>query len=146
MSLLIRERSSDTLQGAIDGSNQRFLITFDANPDTIAVYRNGLLIDPLADNGYTFLPPRDVRMKIPPLVDDRLEVEYQAEVLTGGGADGGVPDPPTIEVLEPDVYPEGENLPDLGAESLEPLTSTASDRPDIVAEDLRPELVHIEEG
>jgi hypothetical protein len=145
MSVLIRERSSDSLTGDIDGANQRFLITFSANPDTVAVYRNGLLIDPSRDNGYTFLPPNDVRMKIAPLVGDTLEVEYQSDVLTGGGADGGVPSPPVIEVLEPDLLAEGEETPELEADSLKPSTSTTQDRPEVVSEDLRPEFASIEE-
>jgi len=145
MSILIRERSSDTLLGVIDGSNQRFLITFDANPDTIAVYRNGLLVDPSLDNGYSVVPPRDIRMTIAPFVDDTIEVEYQADVLSGGGADGGVPDPPSVEILEPDLSADGEAVPDIEAENMEPHTSTGIDRPDVVSEDLRPELVTIEE-
>lgn len=141
--MIVRERVGDTLTGAIDGANTVYLTTIDYAVDHVAVFQNGLLLDPSVDNGYTLTAPRTVTLKEPALPGDTLEVEYRFApgIPTGGGAEGGVPDPPELLVLAPKTYTEGESVPSLETDNLEPTMSGQELRPTIGSEDLRPAIV-----
>lgn len=144
--MIIRERAGDTLTGAIDGANTVFQTTLDFSVDYIYVYRNGLLLNPSRDNGFTVSPPRGVVMKEPPLTGDTIEVEYKLDGQpTGGGAEGGVPDAPTVTVLDPRIYLEGEDVPVIQAGEDVPATSSRELRPGILSDDYRPVIVPIDE-
>lgn len=101
--ILLKETAGDTLQGAIDGSNRIFVTSFDASPFTVQVFLNGLLKPPTWEDGFDVHPPRTIIMKEPPLFGDSLQVEYQSDVRTGGGAEGGCPGVPQVEVYKGDV-------------------------------------------
>lgn len=141
--MIVRERVGDTLTGVIDGANTLYLTTIDYDGDHVAVFQNGLLLDPSVDNGYTLTAPRTVALKEPALPGDTLEVEYRFApgTPTGGGAEGGVPDAPEVLVLAPETYAEGEPVPRTGTENLEPSMSGQELRPGISSDELRPVIV-----
>jgi hypothetical protein len=111
--LLVRETAGDTLGGAVDGVNTVFTTHFEYYSDGLKVFLNGMLLVASLETGYTLSPPKTVTMKIAPRIDggstDTLEVEYLVDVQTGGGALGGVPNAPTIDVTTPTML-EGDEL------------------------------------
>lgn len=137
---LIRERAGDTLTGAVDGTNQRFVTTFDYVVGDLVVYLNGLRLQAAPDNGWIPQPPRDIVMKQPPYELDTLEVEYLADVATGGGHLGGRPDPPTLTTMEPRVEVLGENVPRIETSELEPAATVTNLRPTLLSDELRPSI------
>ncbi len=148
MTLLIRERSGDSLTGDINGANTSFLVSLDYDPAEVYVYRNGLLLDASKDNGFTTAPPRGVVMKEAPLAGDTLEVEYRTApgVKTGGGAEGGCPDAPQLLVLAPRSYADGEDIPAVRLEDIAPAASSQELRPGVLSDDLKPVIVPVKEG
>lgn len=143
--ILVKETAGDTLTGAIDGSNKTFETSFDFNAVGVKVYLNGMLMQADLDTGYDLIPPRYVIMKEPPLADpdgcDTLEVEYRADVKTGGGALGGCPDAPTIETMEP-TLDAMQDIPELQAANLEPTIDGSEDKPAMIGVGgVRPSMV-----
>ena len=98
--ITVKETAGDTLVGAIDGANTVFLTTFDFD-GLVNVFLNGMLKQASLDDGYTATAPRTVTMKEAPLVGDTLEIEYKADVKTGGGALGGCPEAVRVNELVP---------------------------------------------
>lgn len=122
--ILIKETAGDTLRGAVDGVNTVYLTSFSFTLESVNVYINGQLkVRALAD-GFWVTAPNIVTLKIAALLGDTLEVEYYADTLTGGGAGGGCPNPPQIEVVRPGTNAE-EHLPDVSGEDIK--SSIASD-------------------
>lgn len=140
MITLISEIAGDSLQGVINGANRIFTVTYDYNPDKVQVFLNGRLKVATLDDGYDLYPPRSVRMREPPLDGDTVEIQYQASVLTGGGAMGGIPEPPVMISLEPGVTGHS-NEPQLTGQDTRPVASSHDDRPGLLSEDMVPVLV-----
>jgi hypothetical protein len=128
--ITLKETVGETLSGAIDGVNTDYLCSFDFIPDAVNVYVNGLLKIRDWDDGFLVVGTRTVRMKEPLLTGDSLEVEYKADVLTGGGAPGGVPPAATIT----------ENTPMQSTSENKPATSPTENIPANAAKDLAPSL------
>jgi len=128
----VKETAGDSLVGAINGVNQAFLTSFDFNTANVKVYLNGVLLQADLETGYDLIPPRTIVMKEPPLSDpdgaDTLEVEYRADVKTGGGALGGCPSAPLAGRVEPTVSTH-EDRPGVLAGNLAPTAFTEDDRP-----------------
>lgn len=107
--MILRERSGDTLTGVVDGVNTVFVTTFPFVFGTVFVYLNGRLKDPVLDDGFIVTFPNTVTLKQAPLAGpsgpDTVEVEYRPDssVVTGGGAEGGCPEPPEAILLEPEL-------------------------------------------
>lgn len=143
--ILIKETAGDTLTGVIDGANKAFVTSFDFDDANVKVYLNGMLMQANLDTGYDLIPPRTVVMKEAPLPNpdgcDTLEIEYRAEVKTGGGALGGCPDAPTVESLEP-TLDLTEETPELAADNLEPTTITQEATPAMIGvQGVRPAML-----
>lgn len=140
MITLISEIAGDSLQGVINGSNRIFTVTYDYNPAKVQVFHNGRLKIQSLDDGYDLYLPRSVRMREPPQVGDTLEVQYQADMLTGGGALGGVPEAPVATTLEPSIDGHS-NAPGVAGTELRPVASSHDDRPGLLSESMRPVVV-----
>jgi hypothetical protein len=140
MITLISEVAGDSLQGAINGANRIFTVTYDYNPDKVQVFHNGRLKIQNLDDGYDLYPPRSVRMREPPETGDTVEVQYQANVSTGGGALGGVPEAPVVTQLAPSIDGHS-NEPQVSGEDLKPVATSHDDRPGLLSEDMVPVLI-----
>lgn len=140
MITLISEIAGDSLQGAINGVNRVFVVTYDYNPDKIQVFHNGRLKVQSLDDGYDLMLPRSVRMREPPQAGDTVEIQYQANVLTGGGALGGVPEAPVVTQLAPSIDGHS-NEPQVTGEDLKPVATSHDDRPGLLSEDMVPVLI-----
>ncbi len=101
--MLIKETAGDTLTGAIDGTNATFVVSFDYDISLVNVFWNGILKVASLDDGYTLTTPRTVVLKEAPQVGDTIEIEYNYNNRTGGGALGGIPEPPVVEELIPET-------------------------------------------
>lgn len=150
MSVLIKETQGDTITGVIDSSNTDYEVSFDFISDSVNVYVNGILKVRDWDDGFYVIPPRTIRMKIPLILGpgpddiDSLEIEYQANIKIGGGAEGGCPLAP-VTVEEIPIVDADEEIPSLTADELKPdtdadgidppLTLTTSIRPTILPND-----------
>ncbi|UCG53162.1 MAG: hypothetical protein JSW58_06310 [Candidatus Latescibacterota bacterium] len=142
----LRERAGDSLQGAVDGINQVYVVSYDYDLDSVNIYVNGRLKMREWDDGFWVIGPRTVKLKEALLVGDSLEVEYKANVQTGGGADGGCPPAPVAEVIVPDTSAE-RNLPDVETNLLEPgMYIEDTPEPSIAAAGLRPTVIVPQEG
>lgn len=143
---ILKETQGDTLVGAIDGVNTDYQTTYAFNADTVQVYVNGRLKVRDWDDGFWTIAPNIVRLKEPLLDGDSLEIEYQANVLTGGGAPGGRPDPPSLGIIEPGMQ-ASQNLPEIGADEVKPRV-TADDIPtsQVVPVTLRPVILRPDGG
>ncbi len=98
---LFKDTAGDTLSGAIDGTNAVFTARYAFLPESVNVYVNGLLkVRDWAD-GFTVTAPKTVTLNEAPQVGDSLEIEYQTNMQTGGGALGGVPDSPVVVTPTP---------------------------------------------
>lgn len=137
----IRETGGDTLVGAIDGVNVYYTTTYTFNLDSVNVYVNGRLKIREWDDGFYVRSPNVVVMKEPLLEGDSLEVEYKADIKTGGGADGGVPVRIEIEEKIPDVNAI-QNLPGIRADDLgSSLSSDGDIKSEIGAFNYRPVIL-----
>lgn len=138
---LLKETAGESLQGAIDGSNTVYEVSFDYNADTVNIYVNGRLKIRDWDDGFWVIPPRTVKLKEPLQYGDSLEVEYKSNVLSGGGAEGGCPNPPRVVETLPGMS-AAQNLPEMGADEVQP-GMTAEDAPTsrIAALNLRPAIL-----
>ena len=145
--ILLKETAGDTLTGAIDGTNTTFLTSFDFNAESVNVYLNGRLKVRSFDDGFWVVGAREVVMKEPPLLGDTLEVEYRSDTRTGGGALGGVPPAAVVEVLAPEAEGQGERVPEILPESLEPSATSSSrdQRPGVSSVGLKPQMFRNEE-
>jgi len=66
----------EPLAGPVNGSNRVFETTTDYVPDSVRVFRNGLVgVEELTD-GWVELRPRKIRMKEAPKVGDVLQAYY----------------------------------------------------------------------
>lgn len=144
--ILIKETAGDTLIGVIDGVNQTYETTFDFASGSMNVYLNGILMRQDLETGYDMIPPRTVVMREPPLSDpdgaDTLEIEYRADIKTGGGALGGRPEPMLVDVVAPDGMEARQDIPDVEADNMEPSTGAHTARPTTLAGDtLRPAMI-----
>lgn len=115
--ITLKETAGDTLVGAIDGVNTEFYTSFDFQAETVQVFWNGRLKVRDWDDGFLVQGTRKVVLKEAPLVGDSLEIEYQANVQTGGGADGGCPSAPEATIIQPDTL-TGEDTPGMGSEEM----------------------------
>jgi hypothetical protein len=70
------EYSTGTLNGVIDGQNTTFRTSKAMMPGTIAVFLNGLNLDPGLETGWFLLSDRLIQFKEPPLVGDTVGVDY----------------------------------------------------------------------
>ena len=142
----IREKAGDTLQGAIDGVNCTYLVSYAYALGTVNIFVNGRLKIPTWDDGFDTIAPRTVILKEPLLPGDSLEVEYHSTVKSGGGADGGVPAPPQMVALIPGLSAL-EQIPDLSTEDVLPgLMSLGIDLPAANTENLKPVLLVLKEN
>lgn len=140
--ILVKETAGDTLVGAVDGTNTAFATSFDFTPETVHVYLNGRLKIRDWDDGFWVTGVRLVIMKEPPLLGDTLEVEYRSDTRTGGGALGGIPAPPLIEILHPAVESAGEHVPETLAGELAPTSSSRENKPGVSSKgELRPMII-----
>lgn len=136
----LKETQGDTLQGAIDGVNYTYVCSFDFIPETVNVYVNGRLKIRDWDDGFVVLPPRTINMKEPLLAGDSLEIEYRTQAQTGGGALGGVPNPPALGVLVPGT--EAWQLqPGTTADVLQATATAEQPVPSVLAQGLRPAII-----
>lgn len=135
-----------------DGVETDFTTPSAYYPGTLKHYLNGQLIDPNDDDGLYELGGVDVRLKIPPRVNDVVHWYYHEEAPIGGGYQQP---PQMLEAfdLHPEIYcvidlrpsmidaedqSEDENIPQMiGNEHLKPEMVSAID--------LRPEMVSAEE-
>jgi len=112
--ILIKEQGAHdpegTVLGAIDGSNQVFVVSFDFAPETVNVYVNGRRKFRGFDDGFDVLAPRTVVTREALQSGDTLEIEYKSDTKTGGGALGGCPEPMRARIIEP----EGEDVGPVG--------------------------------
>lgn len=146
MSLLIRETAGTgpgaTVVGAIDGVNRLYTVTFDYDDAFVHIYVNGLLITQDVENGWDLLGPRSVQLREPLQATpepDTLEIEYRADVRTGGGALGGVPGAPVLCPVLPRAVAVGEAIPQPLPQIVEPVTSARDIEPPAVSsQGLRP--------
>lgn len=143
--ILIKEQGAHdpegTVQGAIDGSNQVFVVSFDFVTDSVNVYVNGRRKFQGFDDGFDVLPPRSVVTKEALRPGDTLEIEYKSDTKTGGGALGGCPEPMRASVIEPDAIVPREDLPELRTDEIEPSASTREDKPTVTASGMKPTLI-----
>lgn len=138
---LLKETAGETLQGDIDGTNTVYVVSFDFNADTVNIYVNGRLKIKDWDDGFWVLPPRTVKLKEPLEIGDSLEIEYKSAVQTGGGAEGGCPNPPQVVETLPGMT-AGQNLPEMGADEVQPgMTAGPGAQSNIAAINLRPVIL-----
>ena len=136
--ITVKETAGDSLTGAIDGANRVFVTSFDYDDTSVNVYLNGILLQADLETGYDLILPRSIVMKEAPLSDpdgaDTLEVEYRANIRTGGGALGGSPDAPSLAVVSPDRVRLDEDIPDVETDELSPRNSGGvEDTPTVVS-------------
>lgn len=144
--ILLREKQGDTLQGDIDEVNTVYTTTYNFDPDTVNIYVNGRLKIKDWDDGFWATAPDIVTMKEPLKLGDSLEVEYKSDVKTGGGADGGCPEPPQVYRNVPGVSAE-QDLPGVAAGVLEPQTlSSGENSPTMTSDELVPVIIAPKEG
>jgi hypothetical protein len=141
----LKETAGDTLVGAINGVNTVYTTSFDFDPGSVNVYVNGRLKVRTLDDGFTPQAPRTLIMKEALLIGDSLEVEYKSDVATGGGADGGCPSPPQIEIAKPTTESD-EYLPALLTEDMDPSLTADELRLSMIAASLKPVIITPEEG
>lgn len=140
MSILIKETQGDTLGGVIDGANVHYTTTFQYAPDSVQVYVNGQLKVQAWDDGFVVLGGNLVALKEPLLVGDTLEIEYQANVKTGGGALGGIPEMGISQNLKPESTPD-QQIPGTLADTLEPGIVSRKNDPTTLSTDVRPVMI-----
>jgi hypothetical protein len=139
--ILLKETADDTIQGIIDGINTDYVVSFDFQATSVNVFLNGVLLERDRDNGFWEIPPRTVRFKIAPKTDDSVQIEYKADILTGGGAEGGCPNPPSVEIIEPDLQSENA-VPLLSSDLIEPIiTVDGEEAPTTFSDDIKPVLL-----
>lgn len=138
--ITLKETAGDTLVGVVDGANTEFYTSFDFTPETVQVFWNGRLKVRDWDDGFLVQGTRKVVMKEAPLAGDSLEIEYQAEVRTGGGADGGCPSAPQATIIQPDTL-TGQETPGMGTElATSAIFSQPEPVPVVVTQAERPSL------
>lgn len=143
---LLKETAGDTLVGAIDGVNVDYTVSYDYNADTVNVYVNGRLKIRDWDDGFWTVAPRGIKLKEPLQFGDSLEVEYKADTLTGGGAEGGCPSPPRIVETIPGLQSE-QNIPEMNANNLQPETTAGRGIGlDVNPKNLRPVILPNDSG
>jgi len=91
----------EPVAGVVDGVNRDFSVPTHYRADSLVVFLNGQQLKRELENGWVELDPDagTFRMKLPPLPSqgaaddpgDVLYAYYDTEVLSTGGADGGVP-------------------------------------------------------
>lgn len=141
----LREIQGDTLAGVIDGVNTDYVCSFDYNPDSVQIYVNGRLKIRDWDDGFWIITPRTIRMKEPLQAGDSLEVEYKANVKTGGGAPGGRPDPPQVITYLPKTGTD-EDLPAIASGEIHSkLSSSVENRSTTYADSMKPVMRKPEE-
>jgi len=143
----IRERQGDTLQGDIDGINVTYTTTYNFYDDIrVNIYVNGRLKIRAWDDGFSVVMPNQIVMKEPLLDGDSLEVEYSSGAPTGGGADGGCPNRPELSIMAPETLAD-ENVPEILADDIDPYAFAEGEFDmDVLSDDLKPVIVHSEEG
>jgi hypothetical protein len=77
MTYSVREPYKEQLTPAPDGATTDFSTSLDYRPGSLSIWRNGVKLDPTADNGFLEIPPATARMKAPPLLGDALWGEYE---------------------------------------------------------------------
>jgi hypothetical protein len=137
---VVTERTGDTLSGNINGVNLVYTTSFDFDAAKVNVYVNGLQRVPDVDNGWVATAPRTITMKRALKDGDTLAVEYQTPQLGGGGALGGIPNPPILEEFVPG-FSASEYVPSMSAEDLVPSMGSGENVPSLDALDLRPVLI-----
>ena len=56
-----------------------FTVTKIYVPGTVSVWLNGMRLQADLETGFIEIPPQTVRMKEAPVLDDTIEVQYEAE-------------------------------------------------------------------
>lgn len=144
--IVIKETAGDTIQGAIDGANTDFVLSFDI-AEPVSVYHNGILLQANLETGYDIVLPRTIRMREAPQSGpddpDTLEVEYRADAKAGGGALGGCPSAPIMEAFVGGAMCAREDRPGMSTRELEPTTTGQADNTPSTtsAQDLRPSML-----
>lgn len=141
----LKETAGDTLTGAINGVNTVYTTSFDFDASSVNVFVNGRLKVRELDDGFTPQAPRTIILKEALLVDDSLEVEYKSDVATGGGADGGCPEPPQVLEEKPSTE-SAEYKPGVATDNLDPNLVADELRSEILADTLKPVIITPEEG
>lgn len=143
--ITIRETQGDTLQGAIDGANRLYEASYDFyDAEHVAIYVNGRLKIRDWDDGFEVILPNQIRLNEALIDGDSLEVEYWSGMPTGGGADGGCPNAPEIDIMRPGLQLNA-NQPSATTDEMEPSAFIAIPQLDLISEDLHPEIATIEE-
>lgn len=141
----LKETAGDTLTGAINGVNTVYVTSFDFDIGSVNIFVNGRLKVRELDDGFTPQAPRTVILKEALLIGDSLEVEYKSDVATGGGADGGCPEPPQITIAKPTTNSE-EYKPGMTMDNLDPSLTADELRLSMIADRLKPVIITPEEG
>lgn len=139
--ILLKETGGDTIQGAIDGVNVYYRVSFPFQADSVNVFVNGRMKVRAWEDGFTVLPPDQIAMKEALLEGDSLEIEYKAETQTGGGALGGVPDAPQLGVLKPTIQ-ASQNLPEPVPTDMGATTSVTPIEPSLLSGGLKPTIIN----
>lgn len=85
--------------GLIDGSNQDFTVQVDYTVNTLVVFRNGVLLERSADNGWTEMGGNAFEMKRAPKVGDVVHCFYM-DTLPGTGIDVEVETEEILGIVE----------------------------------------------
>lgn len=141
----LKETAGDTLTGAINGVNAVYVTSFDFDPSTVNVFVNGRLKVRELDDGFTPQSPRTIILKEALLTGDSLEVEYKSDVATGGGADGGCPEPPRVQESKPTTE-SAEYLPGIATDNMDLELVADELRVGTLISTLRPVILTTEEG
>lgn len=70
--------------GSVDGVNKLFETSVDYETGTLAVFRNGTLLERSADNGWAELGGNEFEMKVAPLTKDVIHVFYMDTLPSDG--------------------------------------------------------------
>lgn len=141
----LKETAGDTLIGAINGANTAYTTSFDFDPDTVNIFVNGRLKVRDLDDGFVLRAPRTIIMKEALLEGDSLEVEYKSDVATGGGADGGRPEPPQVTETIPTVDSET-HKPGIAAQDMDPSVAADELKSATITDELSPVIINPIEG
>jgi len=60
--------------GAVDGVNRVYRAPVDYREESVAVYVNGIALEPSADNGFSLIPPGHFELAEAPNVGDHVQV------------------------------------------------------------------------
>lgn len=140
------EYSSSTLVGIIDGKNTVFRTSNAMMPGTVAVFLNGLSLDPGLETGWYLQSDRLIKFREAPLAGDTVSVDYQLAAPDAAEQKFHlmpfVPDAPFISTLSPSMQLASLPIAIATAQSLAPsLSVNTLPGPPLQTMPLKPELV-----